>query len=95
MIYGNNNLLVMARKNYWERYKLIVQKLRQCPCTFREIQAYLLGSNMFQELEIKEYCIRTLQRDIKEIEREFDIYIANTRGRHGIYRILDETPEYI
>ncbi|WP_407531997.1 hypothetical protein [Elizabethkingia meningoseptica] len=85
----------MARKNYWERYKLIIEKLKQCPCTYREIEDYLLKSNMFQILQIKQYSIRTLQRDIKEIENEFDVYIKNTMGRNGIYRILELTPEYI
>jgi len=85
----------MARKNFWERYNLIIERVKQCPCTYREIEDYLLKSNMFQSLEIKQYSIRTLQRDIKEIEHEFDIYIKNTLGAGGVYRILELTPDYI
>lgn len=83
------------RKDYRERYLLIIQRLRLCPCRFEDVKAYLLRSDYFQKVEVSKYSIRTLQRDIKYIESECDVIIRNKRGRDARYYILNETPDYI
>lgn len=85
----------MVRKDFKERCRLIIQRVKQCPCRFEEIKTYLLKSNEFQRIEMKQYSIRSLQRDIKYIEEVFDVFIKNKRGRDARYYIPFETPEYI
>ncbi|MCT3833930.1 hypothetical protein HZQ12_10330 [Elizabethkingia anophelis] len=85
----------MVRKDFKERCRLIVERIKQCPCRFDDIKTYLLKSNEFQRIEMKHYSIRSLQRDIKYIEEVFDVFIKNKRGRDARYYILNETPEYI
>ena len=83
------------RKDFKERQRLIVERIRICPCTYEEIKSYLLKSNEFQRMEIKQYSQRTLQRDIKDIEFEYDLFIKNKGKGDRRYYILTETPEYI
>jgi predicted DNA-binding transcriptional regulator YafY len=60
----------MAKLNYFNRYFLIIKKLRLGPATFEEICDYL--SLKDDELITSK---RTFQRDIKEIASLFDIEI--------------------
>ena len=77
------------RNDFKERYRLIVERLKMAPCTFEQMKTYLLKSNEFQRCEISEYSIRTFQRDVKEVEIEYDIEIKNNMGAYNQYFIIN------
>ncbi|KUY26563.1 hypothetical protein ATB96_05140 [Elizabethkingia ursingii] len=85
----------MNRKDYKERYRLIVERIKLSPCTFDQLKSYLLKSNYFQRMEIHDISQRTLQRDFKYIESDLDIIIKSDRGKPSFYHVMNETPEYI
>ncbi|MEA1849170.1 hypothetical protein U9K52_09625 [Chryseobacterium sp. MHB01] len=77
------------RKDFKERYRLIYERIKSGPCRFEQIKQHLLRSNEFQRCEITDYSIRTLQRDIKEIEIEYDVEIRNKMSYDGRYYIVN------
>ncbi|MCT4143450.1 hypothetical protein HZP66_04330 [Elizabethkingia anophelis] len=79
----------MSRKNYIERYRLIIERIRIAPCRFDQIREYLLRSNEFMRMGILDYSIRTLQRDIQCIEEEYDLVIKNKMGVDARYYISE------
>ncbi|MGA9326532.1 MAG: WYL domain-containing protein, partial [Salegentibacter sp.] len=70
----------MSRKEGLQRYRFIIHKLTIKPSTFEEIQDYLrLQEEMNEE---KLTCSkRTMQRDIRDIERIYDIVIEFDRSQ--------------
>ncbi|GEM_PF-6788138 len=76
------------RKDFKERYRLIIERIKQAPCTYEQIKNHLLKSEEFRKCEMTSYSIRTLQRDIVEIEIEFGVEIKNKR-RDPRYYISD------
>ena len=81
----------MSRKEGLQRYRFIIHKLTIKPSTFEEIQDYLrLQEEMNEE---KLTCSkRTMQRDIRDIERIYDIVIEFNRSQK-VYRIVHDGRE--
>ncbi len=82
----------MKKENFLTRYALIINKLEVKPCTYKEIEDYLLNSLEFQDAGIKSYSIRTLQRDVKEISRNFNTEIKCDKKRENRY-FISSKPE--
>ena len=78
----------MSKKQFIKRHILIINKLKNKPCTFEDLQKHL---EFHSGLDEENYCIsiRTLQRDIKEIKSLYDIEIKYNR-KEAIYEINDE-----
>lgn len=72
----------MAKKEYLQRYILIVELLRRKEVSFQEIQDYLFQ----KDIEISQ---RTFQRDKEEIENLWGIEIKYNK-KEGIYEIKEE-----
>jgi len=72
----------MAKKEYLQRYILIVDLLRKKGASFLDIQDYLLGN----DIEISQ---RTFQRDKEEIESLWGIEIRYNK-KEGVYEIDEE-----
>lgn len=81
----------MSKKHFVKRLILIINKLRNSPCSFKEIQQYLC---MQSDLDSENYDIslRTFQRDLKEIYLIFDIDIKpiHSKGLYTIDRDIDD-----
>lgn len=77
------------KKDFRTRYQLIVDRLKKSPATYDEIANYLLKTNEFERVGMRSYSIRTLQRDIKEIESLLGIVIKN-RMRRPVYFIVED-----
>ncbi len=88
----------MKKDFFLARYSLIIKRLEKSPATFEQIQDYLLNSYEFVDAQIYSYTIRTLQRDLKDIEQLFDISIKNKKKKDNRYFIEDrpimEVDEY-
>lgn len=77
----------MRKDFYLTRYALIIKKLEAAPATYKQIEEYLLSSFEFQDADITSYSIRTLQRDIREIESLFNLTIHNKKKGDNRYYI--------
>lgn len=77
----------MKKDFYLTRYSLIIKKLESTPTTYRQLEDYLLNSFEFQDAGVTCYSIRTLQRDIKEISRLFNVFIHNKKKGDNRYYI--------
>lgn len=88
----------MKKDFYLTRYALIIKRLEGSPATYSELRDYLLNSFQFQDAEISNYSIRTLQRDIREISDLFNLTIHNKRKGDNRYYIesrpIMEVDEY-
>lgn len=69
----------MPRKDFNKRYELIIKRLESSPATYIELKNYLLNSEEFKRIEQYSYSIRTLQRDIADINSKFDFEIHNKK----------------
>lgn len=80
------------------RYALIIKRLEHTPSTYTELEDYLLNSFEFQDAGVTSYTIRTLQRDIREISRLFNLTIKNRKKSDNRYYIesgaIMEADEY-
>lgn len=78
----------MKTKISFNRWTLIIQKLKKRPSSFDEIFDFLE-----EESEIQGYdfavSLRTFQRDLKDIESVFGIEIKYDRSQ-GVYRIAED-----
>ncbi|MEY4834708.1 MAG: hypothetical protein RI980_823 [Bacteroidota bacterium] len=72
----------MAKKEYLQRYILIVELLRRKEVSFHEIKEFLFEN----EIEISQ---RTFQRDKEEIESLWGIEIKYNK-KEGVYEIIEE-----
>lgn len=77
----------MKKDFFLARYALIIRKLENTPSTYPQLEEYLLSSFEFQDAGITTYSIRTLQRDIKEISRLFNLDIHNKKKGDNRYYI--------
>lgn len=77
----------MKKDFYLTRYALIIKKLERMPSTYHQIEEYLLNTFEFQDANVKSYSIRTLQRDIIEINRLFNLKIHNKKKSDNRYYI--------
>ncbi|MDR2204973.1 MAG: WYL domain-containing protein [Flavobacteriaceae bacterium] len=82
----------MKKDFYLTRYALIIKKLETAPANYSQIEDYLLNSYEFQDSGATNYSIRTLQRDISEISRLFNISILNKKKGDNRYYI-ESRPE--
>ncbi|MGB8375623.1 MAG: WYL domain-containing protein [Salegentibacter sp.] len=81
----------MSRKEGIQRYQFIIHKLSTKPSTFEEIQDYLRLQEEMNEERLT--CSkRTMQRDIRDIERIYDIEIKYDRSQK-VYRIVHDGRE--
>jgi proteasome accessory factor B len=69
----------MGKEVFLNRYSLIIKRLEKSSANYAQIESYLMESTEFQDNETLTYSIRTLQRDIKDIEKLFSIEIKNER----------------
>lgn len=74
--------MFMAKKEYLQRYILIVELLRRKEVSFHELQDYLFQ----KDIEISQ---RTFQRDKEEIESLWGIEIKFNK-KDGVYEIKEE-----
>jgi len=77
----------MKKDFFLTRYALIIKKLEAVPSTYSQIEDYLLNSFEFQDAGVTSYSIRTLQRDILEISRLFNLSIHNKKKGDNRYYI--------
>ncbi|KMQ72346.1 helix-turn-helix transcriptional regulator [Chryseobacterium koreense] len=77
----------MQKDFYLTRYALIIKKIESNPLSYPQLEDYLLNSFEFQDAGVTSYSIRTLQRDIKEISRLFNISIHNKKKGDNRYYI--------
>ncbi len=87
----------MKKDFFLARYALIIKRLEKSPATFKEISDYLLNSFEFQDANVTNYSIRTLQRDIKDINNLFNLEILNSKkdAKYSIVsRPIMEVDEY-
>lgn len=75
----------MSKQQYIKRYQLIINKLRRNPCTFEQLQDYLRLQSEIDDINY-EISIRTFQREIKEIEINYDIAIEYDKNQR-VYKI--------
>ncbi|MEG2078547.1 hypothetical protein [Chryseobacterium sp.] len=80
----------MKKDFYLARYALIIKKLETAPADYSQLEDYLLTSFEFQDAGVHSYSIRTLQRDIREISRLFNLTIHNKKKRRQ--KILHRWP---
>jgi predicted DNA-binding transcriptional regulator YafY len=68
----------MPKRNYINRYKLIIERLEKSPATFEQVSRHLdlHSDELGDDYSIS---IRTFQRDIKDIYEQFGYEIANER----------------
>ena len=81
----------MSKQQFLKRYSLIINRLRKSACTFVEIQKYLEEQSINDDMNY-EISIRTFQREIKEIESNYDIVIEYNRSQN-VYEITYEGNE--
>jgi len=76
----------VSKETYLSRFSLTIKRLEKGPATYNQINDYLQ-----REYEIHGYdysvSLRTLQRDIKDISRQFKIEIANEKKGDKKYYI--------
>lgn len=82
----------MKKDFYLMRYALIIRRLEKSPATYKQLKDYLLNSFEFQDAGITEYSIRTLQRDLSEINKLFGLTVSNRRNGDNCYYI-ESRPE--
>lgn len=78
----------MKTKISFNRWTLIIQKLKKRPASFEEISDFLDEESEIQGYEFG-VSIRTFQRDLKDIESTFGIEIKYDRSQ-GVYRIVED-----
>lgn len=79
----------MKTKISFNRWTLIIQKLKKKPASFEEISDFLDEESDIQDYDFR-VSIRTFQRDIKDIESVFGIEIKYDRSQ-GVYQIIEDT----
>ena len=81
----------MSKKQFIKRHHLIINKLRSNPCSFKELQNYLVKHSIDEE---ENYAIskRTYDRDIIEIREIYKIEIEYKRSQNR-YEIVSDADE--
>ena len=70
----------MSKLIYFKRYLYIIDRLRSRPCSFSELQEYVMQKLEQEDIETNfEYAIRTFDRDKKDITTLFGIVIQYDR----------------
>jgi len=81
----------MSKENFMSRFSLIIKKLEQGPATFKQIARHLEIESDIQDKNLT-LSLRTLQRDIKIIQRELNIEIVNEKKGDKRY-FINSRPE--
>jgi predicted DNA-binding transcriptional regulator YafY len=79
----------MKTKISFNRWTLIIQKLKKRPSSFDEIYDFLEEESDIQGYDFT-VSLRTFQRDLKDIESVFGIEIKYDRSQ-GVYRIVEDS----
>lgn len=81
----------MSKQQFVKRIFLIISKLRKKGSSFDEIKSYL---QLYSELDEENYeiSLRTFQRDLQEIAKNYNIEISYNRSQN-IYEIISEGNE--
>lgn len=82
----------MSKKQFLKRHILIINKLKSKKSSFEEMRRFLITHSQLDE-ENYDISIRTLQRDICEIQSIYDIEIAYNR-REKVYEIIESCIDY-
>jgi predicted DNA-binding transcriptional regulator YafY len=82
----------MSKREILLRYNLIINKLRNKPATFKEIEDYLERESELQEYKLT-VCIRTLSRDLDDIRIILNINIKYDFSKKVYYINNDGQPE--
>ncbi len=80
----------MGKELFLNRYSSVIKRLEKSPANYAQIEAYLMKTIDFEFSDTATYSIRTLQRDIKDIERLFNIEILNERKGDKRYYIANK-----
>lgn len=78
----------MKTKISFNRWTLIIQKLKKRPSSFDEISDFLEEESDIQGYDFT-VSLRTFQRDLKDIESVFGIEVKYDRSQ-GVYRITED-----
>lgn len=80
----------MSKKDTLNRHRIIIQSLRNKPCSFEEILNRLKFDAELNESDFGyEISKRTFQRDLKEIQKLYKIYIRFNRSKKA-YEIEED-----
>lgn len=79
----------MKAKISFNRWSLILQKLKKRPASFNEVYDFLEEESEIQGYDFR-ISVRTFQRDIREIESVFGIEIQYDRS-NKVYQITEDT----
>lgn len=79
--------IIMSKKQFLKQQTIIINKLRQKPCSFIDLQKHLQRESQFDE-EYYEISKRTFQREILEIKSTFNIEINYNRNEK-VYEIIE------
>lgn len=83
----------MSKLIYFKRYLYVIDYLRGHPCTFIELQKYVIRKLENDDIDTNfEYSIRTFERDKKDILELFGI-IINYNRKDKDYTIVEEEVE--
>jgi proteasome accessory factor B len=83
----------MSKLIYFKRYLYIIDRLRSRPCSFIELQEYVIKKLENEDINTNfEYAIRTFERDKKDIDTLFGISIQYNR-KDKTYTIDEEEIE--
>ncbi len=93
MTYFCQKLNKMSKLIYFKRYLFLIDKLRNKPSSFIDLQQFILKKLENEDIETSfEYAVRTFERDKKDIERIFGISINYNRNQK-VYFIDDDEIE--
>lgn len=83
----------MSKLIYFKRYLYIIDRLRSRPCSFAELQEYVIRKLENEDIDTNfEYAVRTFERDKKDIQILFGISIEYNR-KDKVYYIDEEEIE--
>jgi predicted DNA-binding transcriptional regulator YafY len=83
----------MSKLIYFKRYLYVIDRLRSRPCSFNELQEYVIRKLENEDIDTNfEYAIRTFERDKKDILTLFGISIEYNR-KDKTYNIDEEEIE--
>lgn len=83
----------MPKDDFLKRYHLIIKRLEKSPASYEQINRFLEDKSNVKAGVSYAISKRTLQRDIKDISRLFNIDIVNEKredNRYSIYSKLEE-----
>lgn len=80
----------MSKLIYFKRYLYVIDRLRSRPCSFNELQEYVMRKLEKDDIDTTfEYSVRTFERDKKDIMTLFGIAVCFDRKDKTYY--IDET----